>query len=39
MLHLTVQERFPFSNFAVNVLGCLVVGMVAGWPSAIIRSS
>ncbi|NLA67962.1 MAG: fluoride efflux transporter CrcB [Gammaproteobacteria bacterium] len=30
VLHLTVQERFPFSTFAVNVLGCLVVGVLAG---------
>lgn len=30
LLHLTVQERFPFSTFAVNVLGCLVVGVLAG---------
>ena len=30
VLHLTVQERFPFSTFAVNVLGCLAVGVLAG---------
>jgi len=30
VLHLTVQERFPFSTFAVNVLGCLTVGVLAG---------
>lgn len=30
VLHLTAQERFPFSTFAVNVLGCLVVGVLAG---------
>ncbi len=30
VLHLTTQERFPYSTFAVNVLGCLVVGILAG---------
>ena len=30
VLHLTVQERFPYSTFAVNLLGCLVVGVLAG---------
>jgi len=30
VLHLTVQERFPFSTFAVNILGCLVIGLLAG---------
>ncbi len=30
VLHLTVQERFPFSTFAVNLLGCLAVGVLAG---------
>ena len=30
VLHLTVQERFPYSTFAINVLGCLVVGLLAG---------
>jgi fluoride exporter len=30
VLHLTVQERFPFSTLAVNVLGCLLVGILAG---------
>lgn len=30
VLHLTVQEKFPFSTFAVNVAGCLVVGVLAG---------
>ena len=29
VLHLTAQERFPYSTFAVNVLGCLVVGVLA----------
>ena len=31
VLHMTAQERFPFSTFAVNVLGCLAVGMLAGF--------
>jgi CrcB protein len=30
LLHLTVQERFPWSTFAFNVLGCLVAGVLAG---------
>lgn len=30
VLHLTAQEKFPFGTFAVNVAGCLVVGMLAG---------
>jgi CrcB protein len=30
LLHMTAQERFPFSTFAVNVAGCLVVGVLAG---------
>jgi fluoride exporter len=30
VLHLTVQEKFPFSTFAVNVAGCLVAGVLAG---------
>ena len=30
LLHITAQERFPFSTFAVNVTGCLVVGVLAG---------
>lgn len=30
LLHMTAQERFPFSTFAVNVIGCLVVGVLAG---------
>ena len=30
LLHLTVQQRFPWSTFAVNVLGCLVAGVLAG---------
>jgi CrcB protein len=30
VLHLTAQQRFPYSTFAVNVLGCLVAGVLAG---------
>ncbi|MGY0799196.1 fluoride efflux transporter CrcB [Lysobacter sp. A286] len=30
VLHLTAQERFPYSTFAVNILGCLVIGVLAG---------
>lgn len=30
LLHLTVQEKFPYPTFAVNVLGCLVIGVLAG---------
>ena len=30
VLHLAAQERFPYSTFAVNVLGCLVMGLLAG---------
>jgi len=28
--HITAQERFPSGTFAVNVLGCLVAGVLAG---------
>jgi CrcB protein len=30
VLHETVQARFPWSTFAVNVTGCLVAGFLAG---------
>ena len=30
ILHLTVQEKFPFGTFAVNIAGCLVAGVLAG---------
>ena len=30
VLHATPQSRFPWSTFAVNVAGCLVVGVLAG---------
>lgn len=30
VLHLTAQERFPYSTFAVNVIGCLIIGLLAG---------
>ncbi len=29
-LHLTAQERFPLGTFAINVAGCLAVGVLAG---------
>lgn len=30
LLHQTLLERFPYSTFAVNVLGCLAAGVLAG---------
>ena len=30
LLHHTAQERFPWSTFAVNVAGCLAIGVLAG---------
>ena len=30
LLHMTAQDRFPFGTFAVNLLGCLAVGILAG---------
>lgn len=30
LLHLTVQEKFPYPTFAVNVAGCLAIGILAG---------
>ena len=30
VLHLTVQEKFHFGTFAVNVVGCLIAGVLAG---------
>ena len=30
VLRMTAQELFPFATFAVNVLGCVVVGLLAG---------
>jgi CrcB protein len=30
ILHHTVSARFPWSTFAVNVLGCLLIGVLAG---------
>ena len=30
LLHLTVQEKFPYATFAVNVAGCLAIGILAG---------
>jgi CrcB protein len=31
ILHHTLQEKFPWSTFTVNVLGCLLMGVVSGW--------
>ena len=31
VLHLTAQERFPYGTFAVNILGCLAIGILAGF--------
>jgi CrcB protein len=30
LLHQTVLEKFPYSTFVVNVIGCLVAGVLAG---------
>lgn len=30
VLHLTAQQRFPYSTFVMNVLGCLLAGVLAG---------
>ena len=30
VLNLSAQERFPYSTFAVNLLGCLAIGLLAG---------
>jgi CrcB protein len=30
VLHLTTQETFPYSTFAVNIAGCFAVGVLAG---------
>jgi CrcB protein len=30
VLHLTMLEKFPYSTFAVNIVGCLAVGILAG---------
>ena len=44
VLHRTADWRFPLATFAVNVLGCLVAGVVAGliekhdWFSAEMRA-
>ena len=29
VLHMTAQGRFPYGTFTVNVLGCLVAGLLA----------
>mgnify|MGYP006188766007 CR=1 FL=1 len=30
LLHLTAQQKFPWSTFAVNAAGCLAIGVLAG---------
>lgn len=30
LLHHAVNSKFPWSTFAVNVLGCLVIGLLSG---------
>ena len=30
LLHLSAQQRFPYSTFAINILGCLAIGLLAG---------
>lgn len=30
ILHLSSQDRFPLGTLSVNVLGCLIVGVLAG---------
>jgi CrcB protein len=30
ILHLTVASKFPWSTFAANALGCLLIGVLAG---------
>ena len=30
ILHMTAQDRLPFGTFVVNILGCLIVGVLAG---------
>ena len=30
VLHMTTQGLFPYGTFTVNILGCLVVGVLAG---------
>lgn len=30
ILHQTMQQRFPYGTFAVNLLGCLAIGLLAG---------
>ena len=30
VLHVTTQQKFPFGTFVVNVVGCLIAGVLAG---------
>lgn len=31
VLHHTVNSRYPYGTFAVNILGCLLIGLIAGF--------
>lgn len=33
VLHRTVEWRFPLGTFLVNVIGCLVIGILAGYAA------
>lgn len=30
VLHHTVNQKFPYSTFAVNLIGCFLIGIIAG---------
>lgn len=30
LLHQTLLQKFPYSTFAINIVGCLVAGVLAG---------
>jgi fluoride exporter len=31
ILHLTIQQKFPYGTFVVNVIGCLLAGILVGF--------
>lgn len=31
ILHLTIQQKFPYGTFVVNVVGCLLAGILVGF--------
>ena len=33
VLHRTIEWRFPLGTFLVNVIGCLVIGILAGYAA------